>query len=307
MSEAAQAVPAPSPQPTPATEAPVEAVEASEEGDIEGQAQPAQEPPKPLKKQYKAKVNGKEMSLDLGDDEVVQYIQKAMAADEKFEEASMTRKQVENFIKQLKSDPLAVLRHPELGINIKDLAEKVLLEELREAEKSPEQKKLDEMERKLRDYEEQAKKLESEKRDTELKRIQSEQFKRFDDEIVTALDSTSLPKSGYVVKRIVDTLIEATNLVDENGKQLYPNIKVKDIMPYIEDVVGKELNEMFDSMPSDKFEKIAGKHMNNLRKSRVAKAKTSSVSEIKDTGAKEAPKKEEKQSSKSFDDVFGRF
>ena len=296
--------------------APEEVVQQEVAEEIEAQpeeqkAPEPKEPPKPAKKQYKAKVNGKEKVLEVGDDELESYIQKALAADEKFNEAAMTRKQVEAFINDLRTNPLAVLSHPDLGIDIKSLAEKVLLDELAEAEKSPEQKRLEEMDRKLKEYEDKAKKLEDEKREAELNRIKAEQFKKFDDDIVDALQATNLPKSAYVVKRITDTLIEALNLEDGNGKQLYPDLTVKDIMPIVEENIRQEMEQMFQVMPTDMLEKLIGKnHLNSLRKSRVAqaKAKPASVSDIKETSkvdSKEAAKKQDKK--QSFEDIFGRF
>jgi len=281
-----------------------------QEADPVKQEAKKEESPKPSKKQFKAKVNGKEKVLELADEELESYIQKALAADEKFNEAAMTRKQVEAFINDLRTNPLAVLSHPELGIDIKSLAEKVLLDELAEAEKSPEQKRLEEMDRKLREYEEKAKKLEDEKRDAELQRIKAEQFKKFDDDIVDALQSTNLPKSAYVVKRVTDTLIEALNLEDENGKQLYPDITVKDIMPIVEDSIRQEMEQMFQVMPTEMLEKLIGKnHLNSLRKSRVAqaKAKPTSVSEIKETSKASSKEENKKDTKQSFEDIFGRF
>jgi hypothetical protein len=286
------------------------AVEGTQEASPAPAPEKVQEPAKPSKKQYKAKINGKEQSFDLGDDEITQYIQKAASADAKFEEAAMTRKQVEAFIKDLKSNPLAVLSHPELGIDIKALAEKVLLNELAEAEKSPEQKKVEEMERKLREYEEKSQKLEEEKRASEMQRIKAEQFKKFDDDIVSALEGTTLPKSPYVVKRITDTLIEALSLVDENGKQMYPDVTVKDVMPYVEDLMRGEMEQMFQTMPSEMLEKLVGKsHLTNLRKNRIAqaKAKPTSLSEIKETTKVEDKKANENKKQQSFEDIFGRF
>ncbi|MFM1781824.1 MAG: hypothetical protein RLZZ181_599 [Pseudomonadota bacterium] len=273
--------------------------------------EPKKEEPKLSKKAYKAKVNGKEQTLELGDDEIVQYIQKAMAADEKFNEAAMTRKQVESFINDLRKNPLAILRHPELGIDVKSLAEQVLLDEIAELEKSPEQKKLEDMERKLREHEERAKKLEEEKQEAEMQRMKAEQFKKFDDDIVDALQSTNLPKSAYVVKRITDTMIEALSLEDGNGNQLYPDVTIKDIMPYVEESLKAEMEQMFQIMPTEMLEKLVGKnHFNNLRKNRVAqaKAKPASVSDIKETAKAAAKQSETKDTKKqSFDDVFGRF
>lgn len=70
-----------------------------------------------VKKKYEFKSNNKMRSVefDINDDEEVKkYLSKAFAADEKFEEAAMTRKQAEQLIDMLRTDPLSILRHPDL-------------------------------------------------------------------------------------------------------------------------------------------------------------------------------------------------
>src|SRR5690606_30231940 len=143
---------------------------------------------------------------------------KAMAADEKFQEAAMTRKQAEQLVTLLRENPLAVLKHPELGLDVKALATQILNQELDEMQKSPEQKKLEEMERQLKDREELLKKIEEEKRQAEMSRLQAEAYQQIDEDITNALSNTDLPKSPYVVKRIADAMIEAVNLGYEDVK-----------------------------------------------------------------------------------------
>src|SRR5690606_1378668 len=126
-------------------------------------------------KRYELQVNGRKKAIELdldNEDEVKRYLSKAMAADEKFQEAAMTRKQAEQLVTLLRENPLAVLKHPELGLDVKALATQILNQELDEMQKSPEQKKLEEMERQLKDREELLKKIEEEKRQAEMSRLQ---------------------------------------------------------------------------------------------------------------------------------------
>lgn len=259
-------------------------------------------------KKYELQVNGKKKSIELdfdNDEDVKKYLSKAMAADEKFEEAAMTRKQAEQLVMMLKQNPLAILRHPELGLDVKALATQILNQELDEMQKTPEQKKLEEMEKQLKDREEMLKKIEEEKRQSEMARLQAEAYQQIDDDITDALSTSDLPKSPYVVKRIADAMIEAVNLG-------YEDVRVGDIMPYVEQQILTEIQAMFEAKPAETMEKIIGKkNLDTYRKSKVSKAKAKPVEtaqQVKDTGAKDKPKEDAKDEKKvRFKDMFGTF
>jgi hypothetical protein len=126
--------------------------------------EPKKEQPKPESniKTFNIKVNGrnKEVKLDLNNDkDLEKYISLAESSTEKFEEASMTKKQVEKLITTLRDNPLAILKNKDLGIDIKNLAKQILEEEMEENKLSPEQKQIREMEKRLKEFEEERKKL----------------------------------------------------------------------------------------------------------------------------------------------------
>lgn len=260
-----------------------------------------------VKKKYEFKSNNKMRSVDLDindDEEVKKYLSKAFAADEKFEEAAMTRKQAEQLIDMLRTDPLSILRHPDLGLDVKKLAEQVLLEQIEDSEKSPEQKQMEEMQKRLKDFEEEKKKLEDDKRQSEIQKLEMEAIQNLDEQVTAALQKTDLPKSPYVVKRIADAAIEAMNMG-------YENVSIEQLMPYIEEQIRGEITEMFGAMPDETMEKLLGKsRLDSYRKSRVSKVKAAKATEtakkVQDTGGK--PKDDGKPvSKKKFSDVFGNF
>lgn len=264
------------------------------------------------KRKLQARVNGKVMDVEIDtsdDKELLKYVQKAIAADEKFEEASMTKKQMQNLIHALQTDPLSVLSNPALGLNIKELAEKVLLAEIEEQEKSPEQRELEKLRREL-EMERKAKDdIEKERQEAQLESLRQEAFQQIDDEISDALGSSSLPKSPYVVKRITETLIQAINAGYDVG--------VKDIMPYVEEQITGEIQRMFEAAPEDVMEKIIGSNnLTRMRKSRLAKGKAAQkvvdpAKAIKETGKTAEVKAENKEQSKedktTFKKMFGSF
>jgi len=260
---------------------------------------------KAAKRQIQAKVNGKVKSIDFDpndDKEITKYIEKALAADEKFSEASSMRKQVESFIDTLRNNPLEVLRNKDLGLDLRALAEKVLMEDLEEQQKTPEQKEQEKLNKELAELKKQLEEEKEGKRNAELEKMREQQFQQLDNEMTEALQSSQLPKSPYVVKRIADALIEAVNLG-------YNDIGVKDIMPFVEEQIQNEIQQMFEAMPSEVLEKLVGKqHLNNMRKTRVAQNKPkNALSSITDTGKKPEAKKAEVAKNKNFEDIFGRF
>lgn len=308
MSEVSSA-PAAAPSAAPVSEAPVSnessEVEASES--VESQETPkeaAAEVKKEiaaLKKKFNLKVNGKskDVELDMSNDKEIQkYLEKAMGADEKFQEAAMTKKQMEWLVNELKTNPLSVLKHKDLGIDVKKMAEMILNEELDEMSKTPEQKELEEMKRKLKEFEEEKNKSENEKRELELQRMQEQASLDLDNQMTEALSKSSLPKSPYAIKRIADAMIEAVNLG-------YTNVTPEQVMPYVEQQITEEINKLFESSPDEVIEKLAGKgRLDNYRKGKVAKAKTASVSAIKDSGIQASEKKPQPV---SFKKMFGNF
>lgn len=269
----------------------------------EGEEPEEKAAPASRKKKFQVKANNKikDIELDLdNEDEIRKYLEKAVGAEEKFAEAAMTRKQAEALIELLRTNPRQVLAHPELGLDIKKLAHEIINEELEDLAKTPEQKKLEEMEKKLKDYEENEKKSKEEKRKAELEKFEMEQQQMLDDQITSALQSTTLPKSPYVVKRVADAMIEAFGMG-------YEGVTPEQVMPYVEESIKREIMEMFGAAPDEVMEQLLGKQrLDNYRKARVAKVKQAPVTAkaVKDTGSakKEAPKEEPKL---KFKDVFG--
>jgi len=230
------------------------------------------------------------------------YLQKALAADQKFEEAASLRKNVEYLVNELKTNPKAILSHPEFGIDIKKFAEDIINEEIEEMQKTPEQKELEALRKQL-DEEKKAKdQLEESKRTAEMERLQEQAFKQFDDELTSALESSKLPKSPYVVKRIADTLIEAVNLG-------YTDANVNDVLPIVEQQISGEIQKMFETMPEELMEQLIGKNnLSRLRKKRLTQMKKpiQSANSIKDTG-KKADKDKKEADKVRFNDMFTRF
>lgn len=263
--------------------------------------------PESSKKKYDLKVNGKSKSieLDTSDDKAVtDYLQKAMAADERFQEAATLRKDVQLLVKTLKENPLAILTHPGVGVDVKKLAEMVINQELEDMQKSPEQKKLEQLEKELAQEREAKTKMEEQARQAAVSQQEAEQFQEIDDKISNALSATELPKTPYVVKRISDAMIAAFDMG-------YKDIQVEQIIPIVEKQLKEEMGQWFDSSSEDALEKLMGKNLDRIRKKRVAAAKKAptTAEAIKATSEASKPKEKgpEEKPTKRFEDLFGKF
>lgn len=317
MSEATSAAPAASAAAPAAPESTNQAQATAQPTPEQQAAQAAQEAAKAaetkkaeaaMRKKYDLKVNGKSKSveLDLNNDKAVQdYLQKAYAADEKFQEAANLRKDVQLLVKTLKENPLAILTHPDVGVDVKKLAEMVINQELEDMNKTPEQKRLEQLEKELATEREAKTKMEEQARQEAVARQESEQFQQIDDKISTALSGTDLPKTPYVVKRISDAMIAAIDMG-------YRDIQVEDIVPIVEKQLKEEMGQWFDTSSEDALEKLMGKNLDRIRKKRLAAKKAPATAETVKATAKAAEPKEakkdgEKKKEVRFEDVFGKF
>jgi hypothetical protein len=264
-------------------------------------------------KKYQIKANNKtrDIEIDWSDDkQIEQYLAKAVGADEKFQEAASLRKQVEQLVNELKSNPLAILKHPQLGIDIKALAQQVLNEELEEMQLSPEQKQIKELESKLKEKEEKEKALETEKEAAQRAKFEQEAMETLDNSITEALGKSNLPKSPYVIRRMADSMIAAM----EMG---YADVTPDQVLPFVEEQILGEINRLFESSPDDMFDKVmenvvGKKHLDKYRKSKVSKSKkpanTVTAAQVKDTGASVKPKeKASDEPGRRFKDIFKTF
>jgi hypothetical protein len=271
---------------------------------------------KNMKKKYQLKVNNKmrDIELDLGNDEEVQkYLQKAMGADERFQEAATVRKQMEQLINELKTNPMAILKHKALGLDVRKLAEQVMNEEIEELSLTEEQKKIRQLEASLKEREDRDKTREEELQQARREQLEQAAADELDKGISDALNASNLPKSPYVVKRVTDAMITAIELG-------YKNVTVDQVMPFVEEQMMGELQRLFEEAPEDTADKllerfVGKKSLDRYRSNKVkkarAKAPTETASKIVDSGKKvEATTKDKNKAEEKkvrFKDMFGTF
>lgn len=282
--------------------------ETSDNQDLQGQETEQALTPIEIKKikQLKLKFNGKDIVEDLPfeideahQDWYIKQRQKAMLSDHKAREYAQLENEVGAFIQELRKNPKKALQNPAIGLDIKELAASILQEEIERSQKTPEQLRAEEAEAKLQDL---IAEREKEKQDNEAKQLEmltEREYERYDNLMSSALESSDLPKSPYVVKKMTEYMIMAV----ENGIDVNPH----DVIPLIREEIHSDIQQMFGAMPVEVIEQIMGKDiLGKLKNKRVAAAKppVPVKTAIKDV-AKTTEKSKDSVKKQTVRDFFG--
>jgi hypothetical protein len=286
------------------TESPVDPQVESDEGQ-EGDAPEVAKEVKKLEKQlkkFKLKVDGEEFEdeIDLNDEEELKKrLQLAKVSQKRMQETATERKRrmefeksAEDFLTLLKTNPRAILSDPQIGIDLKKLATEILDEEIEQSKKSPEQRKIEELQKELENRMKKEKDEDERRKTDEMKRLEEEAFNRIDTGITEAIKEFGLPKKPYVLAKFADALM----LAHKHDIDLDP----KDVAPLIKRQIIEDIQELMGAAPDEVIEDLLGKDvMGRMRKRNLAKARAQvpSVSGIKPTvdSASKSSKSEDKK------------
>ena len=250
--------------------APASAAAAGDNGQEQVQADPTPAQVANLKK-YKIKVDGneEEVELDLNDEQtLVRHLQMSKAASKRMNEAAITKKQAEQFINALKTDPVRILTDPRVMGNEKfqAIAEEFLSKKLQEQFLSPEERKRIEMEDKLRKYEESEKKQKEEAEQAQIAQLEEHYAQQYQKTIITALQSTNLPKNAFTVKRMAELMQK--NI--QHGLELEP----QHLAQLVKEDYQRELVGLIGGSDADQIIAMFGEDVaNKIRKHDLAKLK----------------------------------
>lgn len=285
--------------------------ESSEQESQEGQEQQVEVKPtaqeKKLLKKLKLKFNGREVEEDLPfeiPEEHAEYmtrqLQMARLSQHKSQEFSQLEREVGAFLQELKANPRKALANPSIGIDVKKLAAEILEDEIAQSQKTPEQIEKEALEAELQALKSEREKEKEELQRQELERLTEREFERYDNLMSTALETSNLPKSPYVVKKMTEYMIQAV----ENNIDIEP----KDVIPLIQEEMHGDVRELLRALPPEMVEKLLGEEIiTSLRKNRVAASKKPPVpvkSSLKDVGQR-AEKKPAAEPPKTIKDFFG--
>lgn len=220
----------------------------------------------PAKRKYKYKADGQDWEEELDDNEVQKRLSLSKGAYKRMEEAALTKKQAEQFVKMLQEDPIKVLTNPAFGgqKKFREIAENFLARELEEQMLSPEEKKFRDMESRLKQYEE-SEKAEKQKAETaQIQKLQEHYQQDYEQKIIKGLQSQNLPKTPKTVRRMAELLAKSI----EHGIDLPP----EHLAELVKADYVKEMKEMFGSTEGDVLLQLLGDDVGNkIRKADLAK------------------------------------
>lgn len=216
---------------------------------------------------YKIKVDGEE--VELSRDEMIKYAQLGRAGQKRMAEAAQIKKEAAELIDLLRSDPEAILSDPAiLGSRdeVVKFAQKILAQQLEEEQKSPEIREKEALQKEVEQLRKQMKEESERKQQEEYERLVAQEEAKLQNEINDAIESSGLPASPFVLKRISDVLIMAA----ENNKE----ISAKQAMSIVKKEMMRDVKELLGSSPEDALEDLIGSdRIKSLRKKQLAKVK----------------------------------
>ena len=260
-------------------------------------------------KKFKLKIDNEEVDdeIDLEDEkELIKRLQLAKVAPKRMEqyaklskEYNQIQEEVGTLVEMLMNEPHKVLTDPRLNIDRKKLVEQLMAIDAEEASKTPEQKEIETLQSELKKFKEDNEKTQKQKQDEEVNKKVANQAKKYEDDMIKAIETEGLPRSKYFIRRMaafMDTALK--NKV---------NLEMKDIAPLVKEEALKDIRELVGLVSDEKLEDFFGKDLfERKRKERIKKAKETANLGVstKETGNKP----EQAQASKKVNakDFFGK-
>lgn len=273
-------------------------LESNEESLESAEPTPAEqkEMAKQLMKEFKLKVNGKDIieKIDLNDEaRIIKALQMEKAAQEAFQNQAALKKQQEEmqnslaeFIEELRNNPLAVLQHQELGVDVKAIVEAYLQNEIERSQKTPEQLALEEAQARLAELEEEKKLAQEEREAARRAQLEQEAAIQLENEIADVIEKGDLPKSKYISQKLTDlAYIAYSNGIDLSISEIAPLVK-KQYLADMKDMLGISSDEIVeDLLGKDRIRSIRNKQIQSLKSNTNATPKNALKTQDTGTGS----------------------
>lgn len=168
-------------------------------------------------KSLKLKIDGQEFDEELpfeisDDPKAIEYLKRNLqlskVANKRMSESAMTRKQAEQFIEALQTDPMRILGNAKImgEEKFQKLAEEFLSKKIQQQMLSPQERDQLEKEERLRRYEEQERQRNEQEEQARMQELQKHYQESYTKTITQALDASNLPKNPFTVKRMAQLL-----------------------------------------------------------------------------------------------------
>lgn len=265
---------------------------------------------KKMIKQLKIKVDGKEydeeLPFEIPDDEdskkyMIKQLQLGKMGQKRASEKAALEGELVQFFEELKKNPKKALSNPNFGVDLKNLAKEIIEEEISNSNKSPEQLESEKIKAELEELKSQREREKEELRERELSRLQDQEYERYDMLMSKAIETSNLPKSPYVVKKMAEYMLM--------GLQQGMDLKPEDVADLVKSEIQGDIKDMFSSMPEDLVEAFIGKDvLTKVRKKSIAKAKSGPVTisgSVKEVSRPQRTEQKEQTPKMDYKKFFG--
>lgn len=217
-------------------------------------------------RKFKVKIDGAEQEVD--EAELLRGYQTTTAAQKKFNEAAMMRKQAEELLNLAKTNPRKMLEHPAIGANMQQLIEEYIAEKLEEDSLSAEERELRDVKRRLQAYEEERQAAEERAKQEQLEKYTQVYEQQLSEGIVSALETSGLPKTEATVRNMAQYMMTAY----ENGL----NVSPADVVEFVKKDYINQITALFGAANEDTLLALLGDQVTNkVVKGHMKKAQSS--------------------------------
>lgn len=247
----------------------------------------------------KWKLKNKDAEIEVDEKELVRRAQLGIEAEKSISEGRKWKRDAETLIRLIKEDPVSVLSHPHIGHDVRALAEKVLMEQIKIESMTPEQRAAHEAMTKLKELELEKKQREEQETNSKKEALEKHWAGEYQKQIIGALSKSGLPKTPYTVKRIAGYMHDA----------LARGIRVtaEDVVPLVQEDYMNEQRALFGAATEDTIASLLSPEVSEkFRKALLKKlqnrdaADNAEPAEIVEDGGGAPPKEKRKMTKDEF-------
>ena len=259
----------------------------------------SQEPSLPPEtKKFKVKVDGSEQ--EVSEQELIANYQKAQASQKRFQEAAQLKQEAQQQMEALKfarENPIEFFRAT--GVNAKEFAERVLLQELEESMLSSEEKEL----RELRNYKSKLEQQEQQRltlqQEQQRLALEEQTAQEIENEILEVLTASNLKPTPRNIAKCAEFLLAS---LDERGNRM----RAKDAFQRVQANTRKEVAEHIASLTPEEIEQQFPEFYKKLLAHSANKGKVSLPVPFNKTAQSEQKTKQQSYSSFWNDVIKGK-
>ena len=229
------------------------------------------------KRKFQLKVDGEEVTWEGTDEDIKRELQLSKKARKEIQESSELKKEIMNLLSALKKDPAKVLADPAIGVDVKEFARSILAKQLEDEMKSPEQLEKEKLQAELEMLREEMKTKDETRKQQEYDHYVRQIEQDIEEKTQEALETSGLPKTPYILKRMTDVMISAINA----NKEISP----KQALSIVKREMQKDMQDMFSVAPEDLIEQLIGSDtLKRVNKKQLERIKKVNSARVADTG-----------------------